>query len=33
MRPPIEQPIRIGFSSSSAFITSMIMVVYCAEVS
>ena len=33
MRPPIEQPIRIGRSSSSAVMISRIIVVYCAEVS
>jgi hypothetical protein len=33
MRPPIEQPIRIGFSSSSAIMTSRIIAVYCADVS
>ena len=33
MRPPIEQPITMGFSSPSADITARIMAVYCAEVS
>jgi len=33
MRPPIEQPITIGLSSSSASDTARIISVYCAEVS
>jgi len=33
MRPPIEHPIAMGLSSSSAVMMSRIIVVYCAEVS